>query len=50
MTGIGVSMTLGVYERAKFLSIRLLIVFFITREELELFTVWEGSLAGTLNG
>ena len=30
MAGIGVSMTLGVYERAKFLSIRLLIVFFIS--------------------
>ena len=30
MAGIDVSMTLGVYERAKFLSIRLLIVFFIS--------------------
>ena len=46
MPGIGVSMTLGVYERAKFLSIWILIVFFISTEELELFTVWEGGLAG----
>ena len=30
MAGIGVSMTSGVYERAKFLSIRLLIVLFIS--------------------
>ena len=30
MAGIGVSISLGVYERAKFLSIRLLINFFIS--------------------
>ena len=47
MADIGVSMTSGVYERAKFLSIRLLIVSLLAWEELELFTVWEGGLAGT---
>ena len=30
MASIGVSMTLGFYERAKFLSIRVFIVFFIS--------------------
>ena len=47
MAGIGVSMTLGVYERAKFFLLGYLVFSLLAQEELKLFTVWEGGLAGT---
>ena len=48
MAGIGVSMTSGVYERAKFLSIRLLIVFFISTGGTQIVYSMGGRSSGDL--
>ena len=50
MAGISVSMTLGVYERAKFLSIKLLIVFFISTGGTRIVYSMGGRSSRDLNG
>ena len=50
MAGISVSMTMGVYKRAKFLSIRLPIVFFISTGGTQIVYSMGGRSSGDLNG